>query len=154
MTTGLRSDLALIAEGCRNCKIPVNSPAPSLEPLNCNSFEKLFVWSAQVALGILIWWGILLSSVSWCGHCKVSWKWWSCWLILLCFRDDRTGFCVCVCVSLEKFQCFLWKKIRRILKWKKWTIFLKSEKLLTFSKVRTIYYFLKLIAGGEKIMKQ
>lgn len=39
---GPRSDLAKIAEGCQNCKIPVKSIALSLEPLNCNSFEKSF----------------------------------------------------------------------------------------------------------------
>lgn len=44
-----RSDLARIAEECHNCKVPMNSTALSLEPLNCNSFEKVFVWSVQFA---------------------------------------------------------------------------------------------------------
>lgn len=44
---GPRSNLTRIEKD--NCKIPMNSTALSLEPLNCNSFEKVFVWSVQFA---------------------------------------------------------------------------------------------------------
>lgn len=120
---GPRSNLTRIAEGCHNCKIPTNTTALSLEPLNCNSFEK--VLSGVSSLQVSCEWRFVVSSwfderYSFPVFChdvftQVSWKRLGYGLILPCFRDNRAGFFCFSFLSPEKSQCFLRKKIRCIL---------------------------------------
>lgn len=121
---------------CQSCKVPANSTALSLV------LEKFS--SGVSSLQVLCRWRFVVSSCfderySFLLFCRdvftvkfSSWKRISCWLIFLCFRDDRTSF-VCPPHHQKNFSVSYEKKIRYI---HQNGLFLKNDKLMTFNKVR------------------
>lgn len=87
--------------GVRIVKSPWIPLHPSLEPLNYGSCGKVFVWSVHFA-GVM-WILFLVFGHDVCTVKFPSWKLLSCWLNLLCFREDTQ---VCLSWSPEKFQCY------------------------------------------------
>lgn len=157
---GARNRFGINCRGCQNCKIPVNSTARHQSLLITTVLKKFLsgVSSLQVSSGwrevccvILIWWCSFQCSVMMYSLKFVSWKRLSCWQIIRCLRDDTTSLFVCLYVFVtQKILVFLIKKIRFILHMTKMDRLLKSDKLMTFNKVRINILFLKIESRWRK----